>query len=283
MMKKTPSPTARAFLSLLSIVVLLFSQLASQLLAEVVVNLGLPIAVGNLVAAVLYAGIAFVGLWLLCQKILGISMADCRIIKPKFQWFWVGSAFALPAIVCVVLILTPGQWEIASMDAQTKWAVVSGAVAYIGLAVGFVEEMVFRGVILSMLERRFSRWTAVLLLSVSFGLLHLVGAGEMDFLSICQLAVAGSLVGILFSFVTIETGSIWNAALMHGFWNMVMIGGILNIGEKAYETSIVNYVLQQPPFWLSGGDFGVEASVVSIAAYLFFAVIAVLRCKRVKN
>ena len=39
-MKKNPSPTARVFLSLLSIVVLLFSQLAAQLLAEFSVSFG---------------------------------------------------------------------------------------------------------------------------------------------------------------------------------------------------------------------------------------------------
>ncbi len=279
-MKKNPSPTARVFLSLLSIVVLLFSQLAAQLLAEFSVSFGLSAPLGNLLAGILYASIAAGGLWLLCHKLMAVSMSDCRITKPKISQFWAGAAFALPAIVCVILILTPGQWELSRMDAQTKWAVVSGAVFYIGLAVGLVEEMVFRGVIFSALEHRFSKWTAILVPSVAFGLLHIIGAGEMDFLSICQLAAAGSLVGVLFSLVTLETGSIWSAALMHGIWNMVMIGGILNIGEEALDSSLLNYVLKDPPFWLSGGDFGIEASAVCVAAYLFFAVIAALRCRK---
>lgn len=279
-MKKNPSPTARFFLSLLSIVVLLFSQLAAQLLAELSVSLGLPAPLGNLLAGILYASIAAGGLWLLCHKLMAVSMSDCRITRPQISQFWAGAAFALPAIVCVILILTPGQWELSRMDAQTKWAVVSGAVFYIGLAVGLVEEMVFRGVIFSALEHRFSKWTAILVPSVAFGLLHIIGAGEMNFLSICQLVAAGSLVGVLFSLVTLETGSIWSAALMHGIWNMVMIGGILNIGEEALDSSLLNYVLKDPPFWLSGGDFGIEASAVCVAAYLFFAVIAALRCRK---
>lgn len=279
-MKKNPSPTARVFLSLLSIVVLLFSQLAAQLLAEFSVSFGLPAPLGNLLAGILYASIAAGGLWLLCHKLMAVSMSDCRITKPKISQFWAGAAFALPAIVCVILILTPGQWELSRMDAQTKWAVVSGAVFYIGLAVGLVEEMVFRGVIFSALEHRFSKWTAILVPSVAFGLLHIIGAGEMDFLSICQLVAAGSLVGVLFSLVTLETGSIWSAALMHGIWNMVMIGSILNIGEEALDSSLLNYVLKDPPFWLSGGDFGIEASAVCVAAYLFFAVITALRCRK---
>lgn len=59
-----------------------------------------------------------------------------------------------------------------------------------------------------------------------------------------------------------------------------MIGGILNIGEEALDSSLLNYVLKDPPFWLSGGDFGIEASAVCVAAYLFFAVIAALRCRK---
>ena len=141
-MKKNPSPTARVFLSLLSIVVLLFSQLAAQLLAEFSVSFGLPAPLGNLLAGILYASIAAGGLWLLCHKLMAVSMSDCRVTKPKISQFWAGAAFALPAIVCVILILTPGQWELSRMDAQAKWAVVSGAVFYIGLAVGLVEEEV---------------------------------------------------------------------------------------------------------------------------------------------
>ena len=38
-----------------------------------------------------------------------------------------------------------------------------------------------------------------------------------------------------------------------------------------------NFVIDRKSFLLSGGDFGIEASVVSVAVYLFFAAVVVWR------
>ena len=56
---------------------------------------------------------------------------------------------------------------------------------------------------------------------------------KMDFWSILQLIFAGSIVGILFSLVAYESKSVWNSAIIHGCWNMTIIGGILHIGKEA--------------------------------------------------
>ena len=88
------------------------------------------------------------------------------------------------------------------------------------------------------------------------------------------------MVGILFSIVTYESGSIWSSAVMHGVWNIVMIGGILHIGISAEETSIFNYVLDTESFLISGGDFGVETSIFAIIAYLSFGILALYRYKK---
>ncbi len=87
------------------------------------------------------------------------------------------------------------------------------------------------------------------------------------------------MVGILFSLVTYESGNIWNSALIHGVWNMVMIGGILQIGDTVNESAVYNYVLETKSFLLTGGDFGVEASAVAVAAYAAAAALAGWRIK----
>lgn len=87
------------------------------------------------------------------------------------------------------------------------------------------------------------------------------------------------MVGILFSLVTYESGNIWNSALIHGGWNMVMIGGILQIGDTVNESAVYNYVLETKSFLLTGGDFGVEASAVAVAAYAAAAALAGWRIK----
>lgn len=67
--------------------------------------------------------------------------------------------------------------------------------------------------------------------------------GSFDVMSMLQLLVSGSLVGILFSLIAIESGSIWNSALVHGIWNMVMAGGILHIGKAIDSQALYNWVL----------------------------------------
>ena len=49
---------------------------------------------------------------------------------------------------------------------------------FTGIAAGFVEEMVFRGVILNLLRKKWNRKVAVIVPSVLFGMVHILG---MDF------------------------------------------------------------------------------------------------------
>ena len=90
-------------------------------------------------------------------------------------------------------------------------------------------------------------------------------------------------MGILFSLVAYESNSIWNNAMIHAVWNMVIIGGILHIGSEADGNSILNFVLKNKSFLISGGDFGIEASVISILAYLIFIILAIVLLKKKEN
>lgn len=271
--------TPKVIASLLAIIVLILAQGLSMLIGNLPAMLGLPAAIGNIIAGLFYPFITLLGLWILCKKILKLSLADCKITKPRLRLIWCMAAFIMPVLVCVVLIFMPGHWENTSLDTKEVWTFVTGAVCFYGFAVGIVEEAVFRGVIMSALEYCWNKWIAIIVPSVIFGLLHIIG-NDLDFLSIVQLLIAGSIVGILFSMVTYASGSIWCSAFMHGIWNIIMVGGILHIGTQTDETSIFNYVLDTKSFLISGGDFGVEASIISVAAYFLFTVLAVWMYKK---
>ena len=62
-----------------------------------------------------------------------------------------------------------------------------------------------------------------------------------------------------------------------------MIGGLIYIGSAVDGTAWYNYVLDTDSFLLTGGEFGVESSVISIAVYLLFAVIALLLLSKKKE
>ena len=277
--KKLSAPKTVAGI-VLAVIVLIIAQGLAILLSTLLAEMGLPSAVCNIIAGALYVAFAFGGTKILADKFLKISVEEMRIKPIRIKATWVITAFLMPALVLLLSVLSGGEWAVSRFDGATTFAVVTGAVFFYGLATGIVEEMVFRGIIMSCLEKRLGRGIAVAVPSVLFGLLHIIG-NELDFISIIQLIIAGSVVGILFSAIAYESNSIWNNALVHGIWNIFMGTGILHIGNYADSESIFSFVLKNDSFLISGGDFGIEASVISIFAYLLFTGIAVYR--KLKN
>lgn len=268
----------KVLLALTALLVLIGGQLLAQLAAQALSMAGVPAWVCNVVGGAAYGVLVFGGLVLLCRKGLGLTPADCRLLPVRLTPFWAAAALLMPAVATGGLLLLPGHWQAGTLPPAEKAAVLSAALCFTGLGVGFVEEAVFRGVLLTALERRWNRAVAVLVPSVAFALLHCVGA-QLGLLDLLQLLVAGTLVGVVFSLVTLETGSIWCSALMHAVWNIVMIGGLIAIGTEAAPRAFVSYVLDTGSFLLTGGEFGIEASLAAIAAYTLFLALALLRRK----
>lgn len=264
---------------ILSIIILVVSQILSFAISELPLSIGMPSAICNILAGILYIIFAFAGAKLLCQKVLKISLSELRILRLTIKPVWLISAIAMPALVLVLAILIGGHWEFNAFNVADRNATITGAIFFYGLATGIVEELIFRGIIMGCLEKRFNIHIAIIVPSVLFGLLHIIG-NDLNFVSIIQLLIAGSIVGILFSLIAYESDSIWNNAIVHGIWNMTIIGGILYIGNKADSSSIFNFILDNKSFLISGGDFGIEASVISIFAYLIFIVVASVLIRR---
>ena len=264
---------------LLAIIILAIAQTMSQLLGSLAVTFGVPLEAGYVVAGILYPILTYLGVKLLCAKLLKISLSDCKMPRFSLRPIWAAAAVIMPCLVSLVLCMTPGHWEDHALNGEEITQIITAAVFFYGIGTGLVEEMIFRGVIMSALEYRCNKYVAIFVPSVLFGMLHIIGS-ELDWISIIQLIVAGSIVGILFSLVTYESGNVWNSAIMHGIWNIIMIGGILQISADSEELSIYNYVLDTDSFLITGGDFGVEASIISILAYLGFIVLALMLMKR---
>lgn len=121
--------------------------------------------------------------------------------------------------------------------------------------------------------------SAVLIPSVLFGLVHIIG---MDFSIISSLLVliAGTMVGIMFSMVAIESGSVWNSGIVHSLWNILIIGGGLSISEKADEYSVMTYVLDSKDFVFTGGEFGIESSIIALLGYVIVTLAAICMIKK---
>lgn len=61
-----------------------------------------------------------------------------------------------------------------------------------------------------------------------------------------------------------------------------MVSQILSIGPEADTSSIFSYVLEVKNPLLTGGDFGIETSVISVAAYAGLAAAVYIFIRRKK-
>ena len=270
-------PISKVLLSLLSLAVLVLAQTAAAALGSGVLLITHLPALGNAAAGVLYPVLAMAGFWALCRFGLREPLSAWRIGPVRLEPVWCVTAVLMPALVCGVYLLLPGRWAEAAGRMDTA-SILAVGVLYVGIGTGIVEEAVFRGFIMTALERRWNRWAAVLLPSVLFGALHIIGS-ELDLLSMVQLVLAGTMVGVLFSLVALESGSIWNGALIHGVWNAALLA-LVHIGPEPDPGSLFSYLPETKNFLLTGGDFGVEASVISIAAYALFAALALVLLRK---
>ncbi|UOQ83656.1 CPBP family intramembrane glutamic endopeptidase [Gracilibacillus salinarum] len=119
-----------------------------------------------------------------------------------------GLAFLLPFILL--------------QNVHFSWEIVAFTLSF-SLVNALLEEIIWRGALLSRFVTSFGTRWAVLLTSIGFGLQHaLLG---MSWLS----CLAFSIGGFFFSAITINAKSILPAVIWHGFFNVLMVlgGGIL--------------------------------------------------------
>jgi uncharacterized protein len=119
----------------------------------------------------------------------------------------------LPALALLVDNLTFGIYE-SHLPALLMFAVL-------GLASGFVEETVFRGLMLRAFLPR-GAWLAVLAPSILFSLSHAANllAGADPLVTVVQVLYALA-IGFGFGAMALKTGRIWPLVIAHGLGNFV--------------------------------------------------------------
>ena len=271
--------------SIAAIFILIITQLAAQGVAGLLSLVNVPYGICNVVAGALYVGLAYFSLQMFLRKGMKLPGSDFGMPGFSIQGKWALTAIALPfAVKGAYLLLFSGSFVPSGMTGAQICSTLSAGIAFTGIGAGFVEEMVFRGVILNVMKKRWNPKAAVIVPSILFGAVHILG---MDFsMGSCLLVLtAGTMVGIMFSLIAMESGSVWNSGIVHAVWNMVIIGGGLAVGDHADAYSVMTYVLDSRSFAVTGGEFGIESSVVSLAGYMIVSFIALfmIRAERRKQ
>lgn len=136
------------------------------------------------------------------------------------------------------------------------------------LAVGFSEELAFRGFVFRTFGERMPIWAAAILMSTVFALVHFSLSGF-------NLAFVISVTTISFMFLLFRfaTGSLWFAMGFHGAWDWTQtyLVGLSTTGVK-HNPALVQIVQTGPPFWV-----GRQQAIESGALFILIS-LAVIAC-----
>ena len=129
-----------------------------------------------------------------------------------------------------------------------------------GFQAAFVEEIVARGILFRFLESLGGSWFALALSSALFGLGHLANPNATLWSAIAIAIEAGIMLGGAYML----TRNLWLAIGLHFGWNVTQ-GYIWDVPVSG--NAVDGLVSSHPagPEILSGGMFGLEASIIALA------------------
>ena len=162
---------------------------------------------------------------------------------------------------------------------------VGAALLPIGvLMLGFIiqgssEELLFRGWLMQLIASRHGIWIAVVANSILFALAH---AGNIEPSNELYVGLANIvLFGLFVSLYAVREGSLWGVCGWHAAWNWLLgLGFGLEVsGMKIDSLPLITDLTAAPgaAWWLTGGAFGPEASLVTTAVLLTGTVVLALR------
>jgi|SRR6185295_6636987 len=170
---------------------------------------------------------------------------------------WLSLLFALPASLAVVRI----QGVDAAFTAGPAWWPFSPGRLLVFLLLGFLiqgglEEWAVRGYVYRALKDRWPPWTAALVSSLLFSLLHAANPG-VSAVALLNIVLAGMVLAALVE----RSGSLWSATLAHGVWNFA-VACLLSLPISGVRIFHLLAVCVRGNERLTGGEFGPEASLL---------------------
>lgn len=144
-----------------------------------------------------------------------------------------------------------------SVGGSNGWSALFAPLAELAL-VACIEEIVFRGVLYRITERAQGSWAAMAVSAVIFALAHLPNEHITAIGVVCT-----ALAGVMFAAAYLASGRLWLPIGIHFAWN-TMSDAVFSLPTSGHPGRGLIQVQTAGPEWLSGGAYGVEASVVTL-------------------
>lgn len=199
-----------------------------------------------------------------CTRLRGEPLASVGL---RLDGDWVrqvalGTAFGAMMMFAVTgLIHVAGGVRFGFDPARGLAALAAGAWVFVFVAL--LEELLFRGFVFQRMVDGIGPWPAQLLLAVLFAVAHWDNPG-MEGATQAWATIDTALGAILLGLAYLRTRSLALPLGIHFGWNWTQ-GSLLGFDVSGLDQAgwLLPQILDRPQ-WLTGGDFGPEASVFAV-------------------
>ena len=170
--------------------------------------------------------------------------------------FGTGALMSLGIVgIAVLALVAAGSYRIESLN--NPWTIIHAFAVFTSGAL--IQVLIFRLILFRLCEELLGTWISVAVIAPIFACAHMANPNAS---AISFAALAGSDVLLFAGFVL--TRRLWLVWGIHAGWNFFQDGlfGMPNSGVTELPSWIVPEI--GGPAWLSGGTFGIEASVGGI-------------------
>ena len=214
------------------------------------------------VQMILVSGFSILAYWFYCGLVEGTDLNDMKM-KHLASQLGIGILLGLGfiSIIMIVLALT-GNYHVMGWNKIS----VLFPVFVISIQAGIMEEIMGRGIIFRIVEDGLGTFFSILISAFIFGFLHSWNDNATWFSSVSIALTAGLVLALLY----VWTRQLWIPIGMHFAWNFTL-GGIYGAPVSGGDRpGLLNSTLEGAD-WLTGGDFGPEASIITIVIFGVFA------------
>ncbi len=254
------------------VLTLIFLIIGQVPIALVLMKLNLPLEAGVdwridtalLASFATMAILFFLWVWLFERRGLATLGFNGDGAKRYLRGLILGLGFAGAAVGGIALL---GGYKIESAG---FWAAPSLAlfIPILAIFLGFViqgatEEIAMRGYLMQVIASRHGMYWGIGISMVLFSALHAANIPPSKELVMGLTNIV--LVGIFFSLYAIKERSLWGVCAWHSAWNWLLgVGfGVEVSGQRLDAAPIVVDLMDTgAPWWITGGKFGPEGSVV---------------------
>lgn len=176
---------------------------------------------------------------------------------------------------CMLILMVMGIYR---MDGLNPASFLIPAIAS-ALSSGFLEELLFRGALFRIVEEWLGSWISIIISSAVFGLVHLANP-DATLIGAIFISVEA---GVLLAAAYMVTRRLWMSIGFHVSWNYTqsaVFGGIVSGGIA--EPGLIKPILEGPDL-LTGGQFGLEASLTAFLLCTTTGVILLVMAVRKGN